>query len=233
MIRINRFCGLLTLALCLMLSKTALANVCVATTLDQYMAGGFSCTVGNIEFSDFGFRTNLLSPDATHNANLPDVIQVMPQSSAGQDGFAFTNLGDYFSGGYSNTNSQIWFTATALGGLITGDSVVMTNYSASGSSFHATAQLYDGVGALPTAGVDCVNCSSPPSLTDSRIFPGITTTRIYAGVGAQNTGFASGSATVDGITALLTTTVVPVPAALWLFGSGLLGLVSIARRNAG
>jgi len=26
-------------------------------------------------------------------------------------------------------------------------------------------------------------------------------------------------------------TVVPVPAAVWLFGSGLLGLIGIARRN--
>jgi hypothetical protein len=72
-----------------------------------------------------------------------------------------------------------------------------------------------------------------PSLTDSRTFPGITTTRIYAAVVAQNTGFASGSATVDGISALLTTTVVAVPAAAWLFGSGLLGLMSFARRKAG
>jgi len=28
------------------------------------------------------------------------------------------------------------------------------------------------------------------------------------------------------------TTVIPVPAAVWLFGSGLLGLIGIARRKA-
>ena len=33
------------------------------------------------------------------------------------------------------------------------------------------------------------------------------------------------------IAALTTTTVVPVPAAVWLFGSGLLGLVGVARRK--
>ena len=33
------------------------------------------------------------------------------------------------------------------------------------------------------------------------------------------------------ITSLTTTTVVPVPAAVWLFGSGLLGLVGVARRK--
>ena len=30
---------------------------------------------------------------------------------------------------------------------------------------------------------------------------------------------------------LINTTVVPVPAAVWLFGSGLIGLIGLARRN--
>ena len=232
MISVNRFSAFLTLALLMMLSKTSLAAICVAATLDQYMIGGFSCTVGNVEFSNFDFRTNLLTPDATHDANLPDVIQVMPQSIAGQDGFAFTNLGVYFSGGFSNTNSQVKFTATALSGLITGDSVAMTSYSATGDTSHAIAQIYDGGGALPTASANCINCSSPGTLTSAQAFSGITTTPIYVNAAAQNTSFASGSSSVDGVTALFSTTVVPVPAAAWLFGSGLFGLLGIARRKA-
>jgi len=204
----------------------------MAATLDQYMVGGYSCTVGNMEFSNFDFRTNLLSPSPTASANLPGAIQVTPQSIGGQDGFAFTNLGVFFGGGFSNTNSQVKFTATALSGLITGDSVAMTSYSATGDTSHAIAQIYDGGGALPTASVDCINCSSPGTLTSAQIFAGITTTPIYVSAGAQNTSFASGSSTVDGVTALFQTSVVPVPAAAWLFGSGLLGLLGIARRKA-
>ena len=44
----------------------------------------------------------------------------------------------------------------------------------------------------------------------------------------------SGTISANPITWLLVrdTTVVPVPAAAWLFGSGLLGLVGLARRKA-
>jgi hypothetical protein len=45
----------------------------------------------------------------------------------------------------------------------------------------------------------------------------------FGGSGADNDSFKIAS---------LTTTVVPVPAAVWLFGSGLLGLVGVARRKA-
>ena len=37
---------------------------------------------------------------------------------------------------------------------------------------------------------------------------------------------------IDAGMALVNATVVPVPAAVWLFGSGLLGLIGIARRKA-
>jgi hypothetical protein len=36
----------------------------------------------------------------------------------------------------------------------------------------------------------------------------------------------------DSVTLSFTTSVVPLPAAVWLFGSGLLGLVGVARRKA-
>jgi hypothetical protein len=147
-------------------------------------------------------------------------------------GLAFANLGDFFSGNNSKTNSQVIFTVTALTGLITGDYVAMTSYSATGANGEATASLYDGSDALLTIGVSCFSCSSPPDLTNSKTFAGIGSTPVYASVAAVNTGFSGGSATVDGVTALFATTVVPVPATVWLFGSGLLGLFGVARRKA-
>ena len=47
------------------------------------------------------------------------------------------------------------------------------------------------------------------------------------------TGFGAGDVFIssDGYAVLSATTVVPVPAAVWLFGSGLIGLIGIARRK--
>jgi len=47
---------------------------------------------------------------------------------------------------------------------------------------------------------------------------------------AANWSFSSQSLTSYSMT--VTTTVVPVPAAMWLFGTGLIGLIGIARRKA-
>jgi hypothetical protein len=157
------------------------------------MASGFTGTVGNLALSNFNFYTNLLTPSSIRNANLPGSILVTPQSSAGLDGLAFTNMGVYFSGNMSNTSSSVIFTATALSGLITGDSVVMTNYSATGTNGEAFWQMYDGSNALPTATVNCFNCSSPPSLTNSQTFAGIGSTPIYVNAAAVNTGFSGGA----------------------------------------
>ena len=223
------FC-LLALATLSMLSKAAVAGSCTATTLDQYMVSGFSCTVGDLQLSNFNFYSNSLGSTAYSSINLPGSIVVTPQSSAGLDGLAFTNMGVYFSGNLSNTTSDVVFTVTALTGLITGDSVGMTNYAASGVDGEAQAQVFDGSSVLPVAIVNCKNCSSPPSLSNAQTFTGISTTSIYAAATALNTGFGGGSATVNGVTALFSTTVVPVPASLWLMLSGL-GALGLLRRR--
>ncbi|TCK17584.1 putative secreted protein [Thiogranum longum] len=55
-------------------------------------------------------------------------------------------------------------------------------------------------------------------------------TSVLLNVDAIDDSFNFVNATWTGIT--LTPTAVPVPAAVWLFGSGLLGLVGVARRKA-
>ena len=51
----------------------------------------------------------------------------------------------------------------------------------------------------------------------------------YAATHVQNTGVGNGGS--GWIAPSVVTTVVPVPAAVWLFGSGLMGLAAIARRK--
>jgi len=51
-----------------------------------------------------------------------------------------------------------------------------------------------------------------------------------SGVPMATTPFPSHHLNID-ITQMTVTSVVPIPAAAWLFGSGLLGLIGIARRK--
>lgn len=245
--QIKRLGYLLTLVLCLMLPKAVLAASCPTTTLDQYLEmnnPGFSCTVGDLNFSNFSFF------NINNNSNY---IQVSSQSTGGQVGLAFTNMGVFgFSsngmyGSGTNGEANIYFTATALNGLITGDSVSMTDYSTAVSGSGSTAAVSASFGGYGAGGpyVFCSNCSSPPSLTDSSTFVGITSAsmsaRAYAstytmvvepGPGPE-LGTSSATAYIGGITTLFTLSpsAVPIPAAAWLFGSGLLGLMGFARRK--
>ena len=47
----------------------------------------------------------------------------------------------------------------------------------------------------------------------------------------SNVAFGDATPTFGGTSVTINSTVVPVPAAVWLFGSGLLGLVGVARRR--
>ncbi len=49
----------------------------------------------------------------------------------------------------------------------------------------------------------------------------------------SQTSYPSGAATSSLASALVSVSAVPLPAAVWLFGSGLIGLVGAARRKAG
>lgn len=60
------------------------------------------------------------------------------------------------------------------------------------------------------------------------LFEGITGTVN----GAFDASVLEGNNTLSSLSAYTTATVVPVPATVWLFGSGLLGLVGVARRRS-
>lgn len=59
----------------------------------------------------------------------------------------------------------------------------------------------------------------------------VLTPGLYSLVYGGNPSFALGQTGSHAFTATLTTSPVPVPAALWLFGSGLVGLAGLARRR--
>ena len=68
----------------------------------------------------------------------------------------------------------------------------------------------------------------PSSSAQSISINNIAAGNYYALVTGNPTGSSGGSYTV----AMAALTPVPVPASVWLFGSGLLGLVGVTRRKA-
>jgi len=124
------------------------------------------------------------------------------QKFGGSDELDPTNLGDL----------QLIF--KDVGGAITGQFEVFADVTDDNSNIYLAPDTWTQMTLAATA----------PANTDSVTFQLL---HIQAGEGADL--FAGGAIRFDD--ASLTVTAVPVPAAVWLFGSGLLGLVGVARRR--
>jgi len=101
-----------------------------------------------------------------------------------------------------------------------GDSVT---FSGSGLTFISTEGQSQDV--LYLVFTDLLQLGTPTlGFSGSEIFKRLTTTLpqpFYGGVLGTN----------GGLSTVVSSTAVPVPAAVWLFGSGLLGLVGVAKRK--
>ena len=121
-----------------------------------------------------------------------------------------------FGGGASVFSSAPTFWGDVSGAIQARDTIIAALGLTS-----TTMGIYDGF-AIPYGG-DADTATGISSDTDYFIYvaPGLNTTGpSYTGVTSE-LPFAS----------FATSTVVPVPAALWLFGSGLLGLIGISIRK--
>ena len=122
---------------------------------------------------------------------------------------------------FDQSNNQVDVTLNGVTNSLTFASV----YNGSGTQQVADGVTWNGTTLdnvlVTVAEVDL----SSFGIADGALFNGGFT------VGMNQTGAASEVVALSMVGAL-NTTVVPVPAAVWLFGSGLLGLVGIARRRS-
>ena len=234
MMNLNSLCRLIAAPI-LLVSATAFAPI--ATAVSTYDATAeFSLTLadvtdsagtqvtsgwdvsvfgsGSVFLSDFGAASatgsiSVIDP-AVSMSILDSITQSSTSSGTAIDGFASTDALTDLDISVTNSSGQ------AL--TFSFDWSVVLEASATGDAdANASVDFLDDLGAVDI--LEIVNQNTPDINTGGSFAFELTTLDPKNTIAGYVDSFGSASA------------VIPVPAAVWLFGSGLLGLVGIARRK--
>jgi len=221
---------LMLVALLLAASSFGWAGACSQSTLATYDASGFSCTIDDKTFSNFGY-SGAASGGATA---IPDSgVNVIPCPGSspfcsdiptGEEGFVFTAGWSVISN--QTQDSAITYTVTSSAAII--DALLLyAGFGVTGTGIVSVAEtLSPNVGSL--------FLSDPPGTPSSTIitFPKVTSLTVTKDVAlAGHTGGTAAVSVVANGWSQTTAPKVPEPASISLFGSGLLALVGYLRRR--
>ncbi len=213
---------LLLLTLLLATSSLGWAGACSSSTLDIYMASGFSCSVGDKVFSNFTYVSSASGGAAAVPASGVAVTPVM--SGFGSDiGLLFSAA--WIVGSNQTQDSLLTYTVTCSGCSITDLMLVMVGGSTPNGT-GGVAETATGPGGL-TVGLNTFTDPFKPS--DSKTFAGVGFLNLSKDIGLS--GGTSGAAHISGVYNLFSETAVPEPASMLLFGTGLLALGGYIRRR--
>jgi hypothetical protein len=229
--------GLLTLAFgfgggLLMASTTpASAAACAAGAYSTYnpqnpgVGGSITCTIDNLSFSNFSFTGT-----AGGGANVPTAasINIIPITTPGNEGFTF-NPGFIEANGASQ-DVEVNFEVTALNGAKITDLGIGFNGVASGTGSATSFSEQYCTGGFGTCNNIFAVTNPPPVLSQEINIPATSTLFVVKDVGA--TAGTGGSASISAFANTFSQTEVPIPGALPLFATGLVGLWGLRRKRS-
>jgi len=212
---------------CLVLAGTAFgsATTCPNAAYTVYITGGFTCTSGNLTFSQFGYSSTANPAGLAIPAS---GVTVVPITTTGNEGFQFQggwNVGTQMGGVSSFQDSLLSFIIT---GYIT-DLHLFFNGSFTGTGLSGVAETYCLNGVLlgcPMGSSGQISVTNPPANFNAVVFFAPVTSVMVS----KDINVTSGTNGTASISQVINQFSSPEPLSLVLLGSGLLGLGLLRKR---
>ncbi len=217
--------------------RSVSANANVSTPVGSDSVSASRNSLGDFSDFDESVEVDLTLEDASANATAQQMSRITTTSisasgaaTASAEVTAFDPMFFTNASANANTNMSVDFEVTTAQLFDLSGAVSSSDFG--GFSFgqaDVSLRSQDGSFNLSFSTPFFDGHATPFDLSGT-LFPNIYTLSANANISADAFGIEASSGTAD-FTVDFKVSAVPIPAAAWLFGSGLLGLVGIARRK--